>query len=75
MFMCDKRMMESNALELSKVFFFLAYNYGEIFKNPLDGSYWVDYALKYQAHPTTKYMALDFISNIVDEYFTETFFS
>jgi hypothetical protein len=60
---------------MSKVFLFLAYNYGEIFKNPLEGGFWIDYALTYKKHPTTRYQALDFISNITDEYFTEGFFN
>jgi hypothetical protein len=73
--LCDKRMMDVTPLEMSKIFLFLAYNYGEVFKNPFDGSFWIDFALSYKAHPTTRYMALDFISNIVDEYFTEPFFN
>lgn len=62
--------MKMSQIEISKVFLFLAYNYGEIFKNPYDGSFWIEFALGYTAHPTTRYMGLDFISNIVDEYFT-----
>lgn len=59
-------MMEVTPLEMSKIFLFLAYNYGEVFKNPFDGSFWIDFALNYKTHPTTRYMGLDFISNIVD---------
>jgi len=50
---------------------FLAYNYGEVFRNPQDGAFWIEFALNYNKHPTSRYMGLDFISNVVDEYFTE----
>lgn len=72
--LCDKRMMEVQPIVLSKIFLLLAYNYEEIFKNPQDGSFWIEFAIGYKSHPTTRYMALDFISNIVDEYFTPKLF-
>lgn len=62
----DKRLMELSSLDISKVFLFLAYNYGEVFTNPFDGTIWIDFALKYDKHPTTRYMGLDFLSNISD---------
>lgn len=45
---------------------FLAYNYEEVFKAPQDGAYWIEFALGYNKHPTTRYMGLDFLSNVVD---------
>jgi len=51
---------------MAKVFLFLAYNYGEVFKNQAEGALWVQFALNYHVHPTTRYFALDFLSNIAD---------
>jgi hypothetical protein len=56
-------------LELSRVFTFLAYNYGEIFKNPVEGEQWIGLAANYRTHPTTSYTAYDFLSNLVEDYF------
>ena len=58
--------MEVSPLDISKVFVFLAYNYGDVFKNPFDGSIWIEFALKYKKHPTSRYLSLDFLSNISD---------
>lgn len=60
-------------LEISRIFTFLAYNYGELFKNPRDGENWIAFAINYQAHPTARYLAYDFLSNLVEDYFNEIF--
>ena len=69
--MCDKRTMELPPFEMSRVMLFLGYNFGEVFSNPQDGVVWVDFAFNYHKHPTTRFMALDFISNVADEFFNE----
>lgn len=55
------------------MFLFLAYNFEELFKNPADGKVWIEYALRGKMHETTKIAALDFLLNVVDLYFSESF--
>jgi len=54
---------------LARVFTFLAYNYFEIFKEPALGEGWLNLAITYKAHPTTRYCAFDCFSNIIEDYF------
>lgn len=58
---------------MSRVFTFLAYNYAEVYKEPSEGESWIGFALNYNAHPTTRFCAFDFLGNIVDDYFNETY--
>jgi len=53
-------------LELARIFTFLAYNYTEIYPNPMQGEGWVKWALNSDSQRTVILCALDFISNIVN---------
>ncbi len=66
----DERVKMLPPLELSRIFIFLGYNYNEVYKNPSEGEHWMKFVLGYSAHPTAFYCALDFLSNIVDDYFS-----
>ena len=57
-------------LEISRIFTFLGYNYGEIFEDEASGEGWLQFAITYNAHPTTSFCAFDFFSNIVEDYFS-----
>jgi hypothetical protein len=70
---CDERIKKLPPFEISRVFTFLGYNYSEIYNNPSDGESWIGFALTYQVHPTTAYCGFDFLSNIVDDHFSEAF--
>lgn len=59
--------------ELSRLFAFLAYNYGELYRDGLEGEEWVRLALASDQHPTVEIAALDFITNVVEDYFTIAF--
>jgi hypothetical protein len=57
-------------LELTRLFAFLAYNYSELYRNGLEGEEWVRLALASDQHRTVEIAALDFITNVVEDYFT-----
>jgi hypothetical protein len=44
-----------------------------VFKNLLEGKLWINYAMNSTLHFTTKVTALDFLLNIVDDYFEDEF--
>ncbi len=55
--------------------FFLAYNFSEIFDiNQKEGLHLINFALNYSENQnlTTSMSCLDFLSNILDDYFDET---
>lgn len=61
---------------MARCFQFLAYNYQEIYPDSISGEEWVYFALKTtiqqsENYPTLAYTALDFISNVIENYFSE----
>ena len=58
---------------MARIFNFLAYNYTDVFRQAANGEQWVYLALGCKEHPSLELVALDFISSVVEEYFSEGF--
>jgi hypothetical protein len=69
---------KATAVDLARVFQFLAFNYQELFPESREGEGWMFFALQTtigqaSGYPSLAYAALDFISNTIALYFSETF--
>lgn len=66
-------MMKLPPLDRCRLYSYLGYNFAETFMDKENGAFMVELALVDNGHPTVEHSAIDFLSNIADEYYSDFF--
>jgi hypothetical protein len=55
-----------SAYDRTFCYLFMSYNFGDVYQNPNDGSFWIELAIAENDHETSAHCAGDFLYNVAD---------